>query len=126
MPRRGEWSADDMRMDVALMFGLPGTWTTIGPTSIDFDVSTGEVTLPISPLGFWFSELDIVYTAGLVTIPDTVKVACAQIVRNAQAVPGLNVRAGQLDRMQLQYFSGSLVDETTRSLLASHVTQKVG
>ena len=126
IPRRGEWAADDLSVDVALMFGLPGTWSAIDPTSIDFDASTGELMLPVSPIGLWFSELDIVYTAGLATIPATVKVACAQIVRNAQAMPGLNVKAGQLDRMQLQYFSGSLVDDTTRSLLAPYVAQKVG
>ncbi len=108
------------------MFGLPGTWSTIDAASIDFDISTGELMLPLSPIGLCFSELDIVYTAGLATIPDTVKVACAQIVRNAQTTPGLNVKAGQLNQMQLQYFSDSLVDQTTRSLLAPHVAEKVG
>jgi len=27
IPRRGEWPFDDLRLDVALMFGLPGVWT---------------------------------------------------------------------------------------------------
>ena len=82
--------------------------------------------LPLSPIGLWFSELDIAYTAGLATIPDTVKVACAPDVRNAQAMPGLNVKSGQVSQLVLQYFSASLLDETTQSLLAPYVAQKVG
>ena len=125
-PRRGEWPADDLSVDVALMFGLPGAWSAIDPAAIDFDGGTGELMLPISPIGLWFSELDIVYTAGLATFPGTVKAACAQIVKNAQAAPGLNVKSQSLDKAQMQYFSQSLVDETTRSLLAPYVAQKVG
>jgi hypothetical protein len=126
LPRRGEWPYDDMSLEVALMFGLPGTWNAIDVTGIDINASTGELMLPLNPLGLWFSELDVVYTAGLATIPDTVKVACAQIVRNAQATPGLNIKASQVDRIQLQYFSNGLLDETTRSLLAPYMAQKVG
>ena len=126
IPRRGEWPADDLSVDVALVFGLPGTWSAIDPASIDFDASTGELMLPLSPIGLWFSEIDVVYTAGLAAIPDTVKVACAQIVQNAQVMPGLNVKAGGISPMQLQYFSDSLIGSTTRSLLAPYVAQKVG
>src|SRR5579871_1706337 len=74
LPRRGEWPFDDLSMEVALMFGLPGTWNAIDVTSIDMDVNTGELMLPLNPLGLWFSEVDMVYTAGLATILDTVKV----------------------------------------------------
>jgi hypothetical protein len=126
IPRRGEWPYDDLSVDVALMFGLPGTWNSIDPGSIDFDAETGELMLPLSPIGLWFSELDITYTAGLGVITDAVKVACAQIVRNAQAMPALNVKSGNLDQMHMDYFSNSLVDETTQSLLAPYVAQKVG
>ena len=126
LPRRGEWPFDDLSMEVALMFGLPGTWSAIDAAGIDIDATTGELMLPLNPLGLWFSEVDIVYTAGLAVIPETVKVACGQIVRNAQTTPGLNIRAGNIDRMQLQYFAGSLVDDTTRSLLAPYVAEKVG
>lgn len=126
LPRRGEWPYDDLSVDVALMFGLPGTWNAIDTSGIDVNADTGELTIPLNPLGLWFSELDVVYTAGLAVLPDAVKVACAQIVRNAQSTPGLNVQSGNLDRMRLQYFSGSLVDDTTRSLLSSYVALKVG
>jgi hypothetical protein len=126
LPRRGEWPFDDLSVDVALMFGLPGTWNSIDPGSIDFDPATGELMLPLSPIGLWFSEVDVVYTAGLDVIVDEVKVACAQIVRNAQSMPALNVKAGNVDQMHMDYFSDSLVSETTRSLLAPYVAQKVG
>jgi hypothetical protein len=61
----------------------------------------------------------------VVDVPDGVKAACAQIVRNLLATPALNVRSGMLDRMRLQYFSDTLVDDTVRAMLAPYVAQKV-
>ena len=84
------------------------------------------MTLPVNALGLGFNELEVTYTAGLEALTEPIKVACGQIARNAQATPALNVRAGKLDRMQLFYFSESLLDETVRSLLAPFVAQKVG
>jgi hypothetical protein len=82
--------------------------------------------MPVNALGLGFTELEVTYTAGFQSFPQPVKIACAQIVRNAQATPALNVRRGSLDRMLLEYFSESLIDETVRSLLAPYVAQKVG
>jgi hypothetical protein len=124
IPRRGEWPFDDLRLDVALMFGLPGTWTDVDPASVDFDSSTGELTLPLNIVGLWFSEVELVYTAGFSVIPDAVKYACAQIVRNAQATPAVNVKVGRVDRMRMDYFAPDLLDATVRSLLAPFVAQK--
>ncbi len=126
IPRRGEWPSDDIRLDVALMFGLPGVWTDISTPNIDFFAATGELTLPLNIVGLWFSEVDLAYMAGLSVIPDPVKFACAQIVRNAQSTPALNVKTGHLDRMVLQYFSDTLIDQTVISMLAPYVAQKVG
>jgi hypothetical protein len=125
MPRRGEWPWGELATDMTT-FGLPGTWTDIDPASVDCSRDTGELTLPVNSLGLGFSEIEITYTAGLEPIPDAVKLACAQIVRNAQATPALNVRSGRLDAMQLEYFSDSLLDDTVRRLLAPFVSQKVG
>lgn len=124
IPRRGEWPFDDLRLDVALMFGMPGTWTNIDPASIDFDPATGELTLPLNVVGLWFSEADLIYTAGFGVIPDPVKHACAQIVRNAQATPAVNVKTGRMDRLRMDYFAPDLLDSTTRTLLAPFVAQK--
>ena len=126
MPRRGEMVADDALLDAALAFGMAGTWTTLGVESLDWDADTGEVTLPVHPLGLPYNDIEVTYTAGLTTIPDAVKCACAQIVRNAQTTPGLNVRISQIDRMKMQYFSDSLVDDSVRRMLAPYVAQKVG
>jgi hypothetical protein len=126
IPRRGEWPFDDLRLDVALLFGLADAWTQINVTAIDFFASTGELTLPVNIMGLWFSEIDVVYTAGLATIPDAVKFACAQIVRNMQATPALNVKAEHFDRMHLQYFADTLVDQSVAAMLAPYVAQKVG
>lgn len=126
IPRRGEWPYEEMSASVAWTFGLPGTWNDIDVADLDVCADTGELTLPVNALGLAFSEIEVTYTAGLAALPDTVKVACAQIVRNAQSTPALNVRRGRLDRMYLDYFSDSLLDDTVRELLAPYVAQKVG
>ena len=126
IPRRGEWPFDDLSSDIALMFGLPGTWNAVDPAGIDVYPETGELSLPVNAVGLGYSEIDLVYTAVLPTISDPVRVACAQIVRNAQATPALNVRSGRVDRLHLDYFSDSLIDQTVRTLLAPYVAQKVG
>ena len=126
-PRRGEVEYDAIVWDAAIAFGIPGTWLHLNVADLDIFSDTGEVTLPINVLGWTFTEIEIVYTAGLNPIPDVVKVACAQLVKNAQATPALNVKRNVLpDRMQLMYFSDSLLDETAQSLLAPFVAQRVG
>jgi hypothetical protein len=126
VPRRGEWPYEEMSSVIAWAFGLPGLWNDLAPADLDLFGDTGEVSLPVNALGLAFSEIEIVYTAGLATISDPVKTACAQIVRNAQATPALNVKRGRLDRMYLDYFSDSLLDSTVQELLAPYVAQKVG
>jgi hypothetical protein len=124
--RRGDWSYDEMVWDAALVFGIPGTWVALNPADLDVATDIGEVTLPLNVLSWTFNEVEIVYTAGLDPIAGAVKVACAQIVKNAQATPALNVKKGVVDKMQLWYFSDSLVDDTVKTLLAPYVAQKVG
>lgn len=136
VPRRGETLPvlgigcgggcdTEFAADVALAFGLPGAWIDLDPASIDVCAETGEIMLPVNALGLGFNEVEITYSAGLDPVPDAVKFACAQIVRNAQATPALNVRSGTLDRMHLEYFADTLIDSTVRSLLAPYVAQKV-
>ena len=124
IPRRGEWPYPEMSLEFALVFALPGSWTTIDPASIDIWADSGELTFPVNALGLFFNEVDVVYNAGLATIPASVKVACAQIVKNAQVTPALNVKSGQIDRLRLDYFGDTLVDETVRSLLEPWVARK--
>jgi hypothetical protein len=124
--RRSELSLDEVRVDAALAFGLPGSWTGIDPATLDFDPATGEVTFPLSVIGLWFSEIDTVYTAGFNPIPDAIKYACAQIVRNAEATPAVNVKSGGVDRLRMDYFAPDLLDASVRSLLAPFVAQKAG
>ena len=68
----------------------------------------------------------VTYTAGLATIGDDVKTACAQIVRNAQSTPALNASKTKIDTMQMQYFSSSLVDETVQAWLRPYVANRLG
>jgi hypothetical protein len=99
-------------------------WTAIDPTTIDIWAGSGEVTFPVNALGLFFNEVDVVYNAGWATIPTPVQVACAQIVKNAQNTPGLNVQSSQINQLRLQYFGPTLVDDMVRSLLAPYVALK--
>lgn len=123
--RRGE-VLDGFRDEIARVFQAAGSWTDLSVTDLDTDSATGEVTLPGNFLGLPYNEVEIVYTAGLLEAPTALKVACAQVVRNAQATPALNVRASKVDTLQLEYFSGALLDEQVKSLLRPYVAQRLG
>ena len=127
MPRRGEdtplW---DMMQQVAMVYALPGTWVDLDVSGFDYFADTGEVSWLANPLGLGFNEMELTYTAGFAEVPDPIKFACAQIVRNAQANPALNVKAGTLNAMRLEYFSDTLLDTTVQTMLAPFAAQKVG
>ena len=124
-PRRGEMVAVPL-VEAALAFSLPGEWTAIDPATVDFASDTGELTLPWNLLGLPYNEVMVTYTAGLATITDDVLCACAQIVRNAQAQPALNVSQSKMDTMQMRYFSSLLIDETVQTWLAPYVATRMG
>ena len=124
-PRRGE-TANDPLFEIAWAFSLPGQWIAIDPATVDYDPATGELTFPMNLFGMTFNEVSVTYTAGLNTIGDDVKSACAQIVRNAQATPALNVSHSRIDTMQMQYFSSSLLDDTVKQWLRAYVANRVG
>ena len=63
-PRRGEISHEPMS-EIAWAFALPGQWTAIDPTLVDFDPANGELTLPWNVLGLPYNEVRVTYTAGL-------------------------------------------------------------
>ena len=124
-PRRGE-NGNDPLLEMVQAFSLPGQWAAIDPNSVDYDPNTGELTLPGNVLGLPYNEVAVTYTAGLAAIGDDVKVACAQIVRNAQSTPALNASKTKIDTMQIQYFSSSLVDETVQAWLRPYVANRLG
>jgi hypothetical protein len=124
-PRRGEAAIEPL-LGVACAFNLPGQWTALDPNSVDCDPNTGEMTLPWNVLGLPYNEVEVTYTAGLSTIGNDIKAACAQIVRNAQATPALNASRTRIDTMQMDYFSSSLLDETVQTWLRPYVATRLG
>ena len=124
-PRRGEL-VYPLQEEVLWAFSLPGSWTVIDPTTVDFVSGTGELVFPLNIMGLPYNEVAVTYTAGLTTIPDAVLSACALIVKNAQATPGMNVKASKMDTMSMQYFSSSLIDATVQQLLAPWVATRLG
>ena len=124
-PRRGQM-VYPIQEEVLWAFSLPGAWTTIDPATVDFVTDTGELTFPLNIMGLPYNEVAVIYTAGLATIPDAVLCACAQIVKNAEATPGLNVKSSKMDTMQIQYFSSTLIDATVQVMLAPYVANRLG
>jgi hypothetical protein len=124
-PRRGE-AQDPMLAQVAWAFSIPGSWSALDLTNLDVNLATGDVTFPRNMLGLSYNEVEITYTAGLAVVPPAVKVACAQIVKNAQATPAMNVKGSKMDTLQMQYFAGSLVDANVQMILAPYVAQRIG
>jgi len=126
IPRRGDdltmW---EMATEYAMAFSLPGTWIDLDVSNFDFFPDTGEISWLSNPLGVCFDEMELTYTGGFTTIPDPVKFACVQLVRNAQAMPALNVREGTLNAMHFAYFADSLLDSTVQFMLAPYVARKV-
>jgi hypothetical protein len=106
-------------------FGGPPEWVDLDPTQVDYNASTGEVWLPAGIFGVAYSEVELAYTAGYAEPPEAVKLACAQIIRNVESHPAASVKTAQLDRLQLDYFAGSLLDEDTRRLLAPFVAVRL-
>jgi hypothetical protein len=127
-PRRGEadQAQDPMLAHVATAFGIPGTWSELDLGNIDLNPVTGEVTFPANLLGLNYNEVEVTYTAGVAAIPPALKIVCAQIVKNAQATPAMNVKGSKMDTLQMQYFSGSLIDPDVQSLLRPYFAQRIG
>ena len=124
-PRRGELT-DPFREQIAWAFNVPGSWNAVDVATVDVNEATAELTFPVNFLGLSYNEVEISYTSGLASIPDAVKVACAQIVKNAQATPAMNVKSNKMDTVQMQYFSGSLIGPQVQMLLKPYVAERLG
>ncbi len=124
-PRRGEMQ-DPMLAQVAWVFNIPGSFSALDLSTVDINPATGELTFPRNLLGLNYNEVEVTYTAGLLVVPVAVKVACAQVVKNAQAMPALNVKSSRIDTMQMQYFSGSVIDQQVQALLRPYMAQRIG
>jgi hypothetical protein len=124
-PRRGELT-DPFREQVAWAFSMPGSWSALDIATVDVNPTIGELTFPENFLGLDYNEVEVTYTAGLDTIPPAVKTACAQIVKNAQAAPAANVKTSKMDTLQMEYFSGNLIDVNVQSLLRPYLAQRIG
>jgi hypothetical protein len=127
-PRYGDEVRGDRVLfsSFAAAFALPGQWVDVDPSTLDVSLPTGEFRFAWNMMGLRYAQAEVTYTAGLATIPAAVKVACAQIVKNAQATPGLNVKSSKIDTLQTQYFSDSLIDSQVRALLRPYVAERLG
>lgn len=124
-PRRGQ-TIYPLQEEILWAFSLPGSWTAVDPASVDFVADTGELVFPMNIMGLPYNEVEVTYTAGLAVIPDAVLSACALIVKNAQATPGMNVKSSKVDTLAMQYFSSSLIDATVQQMLAPWVATRMG
>ncbi|AXC13585.1 hypothetical protein ACPOL_4310 [Acidisarcina polymorpha] len=124
-PRRGELIYP-VQAEIAWAFGLPGAWTFVDPSTIDWVFDTGELIFPMNILGLPYNEVAITYTVGLMAIGNDVMSACAQIIKNMQSTPSLNVKSSRLDTLQMNYFSNSLIDSQVAALLRPYIANRLG
>jgi hypothetical protein len=114
----------------ASAFALPGQWVTVNPSTLDVSLPTGEFRFAYngigSAMGMRYGQAEVTYTAGFTVVPNAVKAACAQVVRNAQSTPGLNVKSSKMDTLQTQYFSDSLIDSQVQAMLRPYVAERLG
>jgi hypothetical protein len=108
----------------ALLFATPA-WINVDVSTIDV-AADGVLCFAPNLLGVPFDEAEVTYTAGYTDAPPQVKVACAQIVRNARATPALTVKHQSISGMQMEYFSGTLLDADVQRLLAPYISERVG
>jgi hypothetical protein len=109
----------------ALAFLTSDQWIAIDVSTIDI-ATDGVLHFLPNFLGAAYRETEVTYTAGFTTVPTPVQVACAQIVRNAQAMPALNVRRQTMDSMQMEYFGNTLLDADVQRLLLPYQSQRMG
>ncbi len=124
--RRSQWELDWWPLaEVAGVLGLADAWSTLDVSTVDVSAD-GELCFQPSMWGLPFDEAEVTYTAGYAEIPTAVKVACAQIVRNAEAMPALTVKSQKVDSMQMEYFAGVLVDAEMQRMLRPYVSGRLG
>ena len=114
-----------MLLNDACAFLTNGEWVSIDVTTIDI-AADGVLQFTPNLLGAKYTEAEVTYTAGFSVVPVPVKVACAQIVRNAEATPALNVRRQSIDSMQMEYFGNTLLDADVQRLLVPYQSQRRG
>ncbi len=127
---RGRFRGRDVEPAYSLiwesMLFLPANeWASIDSAAIDV-APDGVLNLRVGLFGCAYSELEVTYTAGFADTPVPVKVACAQIIRNAQAMPALTLRSQSIDSMRMEYFSGTLLDADVQRILQPYVAQRMG
>ncbi len=108
-----------------MLFLPTDEWADVDVTTIDI-APDGALYLATGLFGCMYSELEVTYTAGFADTPVPVKVACAQIIRNAQAMPALTLRTQSIDKMRMEYFSGTLLDADVQRILQPYVSQRIG
>ena len=106
-------------------FGGPPAWVDLTVSQVEYHAPTGEIWLPAGIFGAPYTEVEITYTAGFAQVPEAVKLACAQMIRNVESHPSATVREARLDRLRLEYFGGSLLDEDVKRLLAPYVAVRL-
>lgn len=109
----------------SMLFLPTDEWASIDVSTIDV-AADGMLYLQVGLFGCTYSELEVTYTAGFADTPVPVKVACAQIIRNAQAMPALTLRSQSIDSMRMEYFSGTLLDADVQRMLQPYVAQRMG
>jgi hypothetical protein len=124
--RRHEHEASGFELEYAAAFATSSAGVDVDLATVTVNAALGELRFAESAFAPGYREVEVSYTAGFAEVPQAVKVACAQVVRNAQAMPGTNVKSSRMDALQMEYFSDSLLSAEVRAMLRPFVAERLG
>lgn len=103
------------------VLGTGTTWTTIDVNSVSLNSASGDIILPVGFLPVWFSEIEVEYMAGLVRIPDRVKLAVAEIINTIRQRGASDRTFYAAGKIQTTWSGTGYLSTEARRLLAPYV-----
>lgn len=105
-------------------FGGPPAWVPFDVLQLGVNPMTGELWIPAGLLLAYYSDARIWYVAGWsqANLPQEIKVACANIIRNYIQTQGTPIQSGLFRRVaagntSIERVADAALDDETRSLL---------
>ena len=123
----GNYNVDDFNLLAALSkFGGPPAWEIWDAANSGIDPHTGQLWIPAGVMLAYYSEVKVRYVAGFSTsnVPESVKMACAQLVSALQMNPMFgNVKSMRAGESAIENFTSSNLSEDVKAMLQAWVVR---
>lgn len=105
------------------IFGPPSFEPITDLSILDIDKSLGTFICGFNMFGVPYTELEVTYTSGWVTIPDAVKVACGMIITQLANNANPNVKSKKDYDFSIEYFGNSMITQEVSDLLSPYIVR---